>query len=155
TTTAAVLNVTTAPAVTSNPADQAVCAGLSATFTAASSIPTATVQWQVSIDGGTTFTDIFGANSTTLSFITSPGQNGNRYRAVFTNSCSTATSANASLTVNTPPVVTTNPSTQTACNGSSVSFIAAASGSPAPTVKWQISTDSGTTFNDIPGETSA
>src|SRR2546421_13054840 len=37
---------------------------------------------------------------------------------------------------------------------SNVTFSAAASGSPAPTVQWQVSTDGGITFNDIAGATS-
>src|SRR5262249_26526061 len=52
-----------------------------------------------------------------------------------------------------PPSVTTNPSNQTVTYGvASVSFTAAASGSPAPTVQWQVST--GGPFSDIPGATS-
>jgi hypothetical protein len=48
-------------------------------------------------------------------------------------------------------VVTTNPTDQTATAGSSVSFTAAASGNPAPTVQWQVSTDGGATFNNVAG----
>src|SRR5262249_48981207 len=52
-----------------------------------------------------------------------------------------------------PPSVTTNPSNQTVTYGvASVSFTAAASGNPAPTVQWQVST--GGPFSDIPGATS-
>src|SRR5207253_9061637 len=59
----------------------------------------------------------------------------------------------ASLTLDSGPVVTLNPSSQTVCPGN-VTFSAAASGSPAPTVQWQVSTDGGVTFNDIAGATS-
>jgi hypothetical protein len=38
--------------------------------------------------------------------------------------------------------------------GATATFKAAASGIPAPTVQWYVSTDSGTTFNPIPGATS-
>jgi len=78
-------------------------------------------------------------------------QNGNTYQAVFTNGCNTATSSAASLTVNTAPVVTTNPTSQTVA-ASSVTFTAAASGSPTPTIQWQVS--SGGAFANIPGATS-
>ena len=58
------------------------------------------------------------------------------------------------LTVNQAPSVTTNPASQSVNAGSSVSFIAAASGFPAPTVQWQRSTDSGASFTNIAGATS-
>jgi hypothetical protein len=155
TTTAAILTVNSGPSVTTNPMNQTVCDGGTATFTAAASgSPTPTVQWQVSTDGGTTFNNVPGATSTTLMFTASASQNGHRFRAVFTNSCGSATSTAATLTVNTAPSVTTNPGDQATCAGSLVSFTAAASGSPTPTVQWQVSTDGGSTFANIPGATS-
>jgi hypothetical protein len=93
------------PTIATQPANQTVTAGQTATFAAAATgSPTPTVQWQVSTDGGVTFSNVSGATSTTLSFTTSLSQNGNRYRAVFTNSAGTATTTAATLTVNaTPP----------------------------------------------------
>src|SRR5205823_4797790 len=62
-----------------------------------------TVQWQVSTNGGGSFSDILLATSTTLT-INNPtvAMSGNQYHAVFTNSCTpaTATSTAATLTVN-------------------------------------------------------
>ena len=55
---------------------------------------------------------------------------------------------------NTLPVVTTQPQSQTIVYGSNALFTAAASGTPAPTIKWQLSTDSGTTWSNISGATS-
>ncbi len=137
--------------VVTNPTDQSVCDGGTATFTASSSgFPTPTVQWQVSIGGP--FTDIPGATSTTLMFIATAADNGNQYRAVFTNSSGTATTTAATITVNPAPAVTTNPVDTTVCDGATATFTAAASGSPAPTVQWQVS--SGGPFSDIPGATS-
>jgi len=61
----------------------------------------ATVQWQVSTDGGNTFTNITGATSTTYSFAAAVGQNGYEYQAVFGNGVGTpATTTAATLTVN-------------------------------------------------------
>jgi YDG domain/MBG domain (YGX type) len=52
-----------------------------------------------------------------------------------------------------PPSVTTNPTSQTVTYGAaSAIFTAAASGSPAPTVQWQVNTGSG--FTNIGGATS-
>src|SRR4030095_7339917 len=53
----------------------------------------------------------------------------------------------------TAPSISTNPSSQTKCAGSSVSFTSAASGSPTPTVQWQQSTTG--TWTNIAGATSA
>ncbi len=150
-----VIGVRAAPVVTTNPLSQTVAAGSAATFIAAATgTPTPTVQWQLSTDGGTTYADITGATSTTLSFTAAFAQNGNRYRAVFTNSVGTATTTAATLTVNVGPIVTQNPANQTVIAGSSASFTAAASGNPTPTVQWQSSTNGGATFADIGGATS-
>src|SRR5262249_59087463 len=85
----------------------------------------ATVQWQVSTDGGTTFSDIAGAISTTYSFTASASDNGKEFRARFSNLCgaNVATLA-ATLTLDSAPVVTLNPGSQTVCPGL-VSFSAA------------------------------
>ena len=49
------------------------------------------------------------------------------------------------------PVVTTQPASQPVTAGQTATFTAAASGNPTPTVQWQVSTDSGSTFSDIHG----
>jgi uncharacterized repeat protein (TIGR01451 family) len=154
-TNAALLTVNTAPAITLNPLSQPVTSGQTATFIAgASGQPTPTVQWQVSTNGGTTFSNITGATSTTLSFTTSAGQNGNQYRAVFTDACGGATTTAATLTVNTGPGISLQPMAQTVCSGATATFNASATGSPTPTVQWQVSTNGGTTFSNMTGATS-
>jgi N-acetylneuraminic acid mutarotase len=154
TTSTATLTVQFAPIITTNPTNLTVTAGHTATFTAAASAnPKATVQWQVSADGGNTFTNITGATSTTYRFTATAAQNGDEYRAVFTNTLGTTTTTAATLTVDTVPIITTQPTNQTVAAGNSVSFTAAASGNPAPTVQWQVSTDGGLTFSIITGAT--
>ena len=156
TTTNATLTVNNiAPAITTNPASQSIGTGTAASFTAAASgAPAPTVQWQLSTDGGVTFNNIAGATATTFSFTAQLSDSGSRYRAVFTNSVSTATTTNATLTVNNiAPAITTNPASQSIGTGTAASFTAAASGAPAPTVQWQLSTDGGVTFNNIAGAT--
>jgi hypothetical protein len=141
--------------VSSNPHSQTVNAGQTATFTAAAGgNPTPTVQWQVSTNGGSTFSNIAGATSTTLTVsATTASQNGNVYRAVFTNSVGTATTGNATLTVRYAPVVNSGPSSQTVTAGQSVSFTASAAGNPTPAVQWQVSTNGGSTWTNISGAT--
>jgi hypothetical protein len=111
------------------------------------------VQWQLSTNGGASFANISGATAKTYSFSTIASQNGNQYRAIFTNTHGTVTTSVATLTVQTLPVVTTNPLSQTVTAESTATFTAAASGNPTPTVQWQLSTDNGSTFNDISGAT--
>jgi hypothetical protein len=154
TTTAATLTVTNAPVVSTNPTSTTVTAGHLATFTAAAGgSPAPTVQWEVSTDSGTTFTPITGATTATYSFTATTGENGAQYEAVFTNSAGSATTTAATLTVTTAPVVTTNPTSTTVAVGTTATFNAAASGSPTPTVQWEVSTNGGTTFTPVTGAT--
>jgi len=144
TTTSATLTVNSiAPAITANPANQTVNAGTTASFTAAANgAPTPTVQWQLSTDGGVTFGNIAGATATTLSFAAQLSDNGNRYRAVFTNSQGSATTTNATLTANVGAA-----SSMTANAGTtpqSVVVTTALANAPAVTV-----TDAGN--NPVPG----
>jgi photosystem II stability/assembly factor-like uncharacterized protein len=159
TTSAATLTVNagpTAPAVTLQPVNQTVTAGATASFSAAASgSPSPTVQWQASANSGSTWSDIGGATSTTYAFTAAAGDSGRQYRAVFTNSVGSAATNGATLTVNSPPAITTHPANQTVAAGATASFSAAASGSPSPTVQWQVSTNGGTSFTDVGGATAA
>lgn len=51
------------------------------------------------------------------------------------------------------PTITTQPLAQSVVAGQTASFTGAATGSPAPTVQWQVSTNGGANFNDIAGAT--
>ncbi|MEI7744073.1 MAG: hypothetical protein WCK58_10025, partial [Chloroflexota bacterium] len=91
-----------APEVTGSPQDQSVLDGEQATFTAsASGIPTPTVTWQVLVPGGS-WADVPGESSATLTFTAAFADNGNQYRAVFTNDAGSSTSAVANLAVRMP-----------------------------------------------------
>ena len=143
------------PAITGQPIDTTICAGLSAGFFAtASGIPTPTVQWQLSTDGGANFEDISGptSNTLTVSGVTA-AMSGNQYRAVFTNPLGSATTSAATLTVSTAPALAANPADQTVLNGGTAVFAAVATGQPAPSVQWQVSVGGGA-FADILGAAS-
>ena len=116
TTAAAILHLNHPPTVTQNPANATSCAGGTVTYTAASTgTAPITIQWQVSTNGGSTYSDIAGATSATYSFIGSMAASGNKYRAVFTNTCSAQTTTAATYTYAYPPAVpaafTTAPAT--------------------------------------------
>jgi hypothetical protein len=99
-----------APVVTAQPTGQAATVGSSVSFTAAATgSPTPTVQWDVSTDGGKTWSPVTGATSTTYSFtVTGIGLDGSEYEAVFTNSMGSATSSPATLTAVAAPFTAWN-----------------------------------------------
>lgn len=106
---AATLTVHAPVVVTSSPANAEVCAGTSATFTVAgTSVPAINYQWQVSTDGGTTWTNLAGSTSATYTAnSTNIVMNNNRYRCLLSNNTCTSpvASAAAILTVRVVPTV--------------------------------------------------
>jgi hypothetical protein len=151
TSSAARLEVVSEPEVTSNPTSVIVDAGEGASFSAeASGLPTPTVQWQVKHGAGSWENDSdASAHSHTLTIAsTTPSQNGNEYRAVFTNKAGFATTTEASLDVRFAPTVSKNPTKATVTEGSPASFKAEASGNPSPQVQWEVSTDGFTWEHD-------
>src|SRR5947208_16822396 len=109
----------------------------------------------MSIDGGTTWLAIEGATSTQYTIASAKtSENGYRFRAVFKNEAGQATSKAATLTVRLFPAVTKQPQSTTVEEGESAIFAATASGFPAPTGQWQISSDGGGTGSKLAGATS-
>lgn len=106
TTNAATLTAYAIPVVTASPQSVSKCVGTATTFTVGASDATA-YQWQVSTDGGTTWTSIAGATTASLPLTNlTLSQNGYRYRVIIgNNNCGNATSAAATLNVSNPPVV--------------------------------------------------
>ena len=152
-------DATSPPQIIVQPADQSVQNGDPATFiTGATGVVTST-QWQVSTDAGADWSNVANATSTTYAIIASSGENGYEYRAVLSNSAGSATTRAATLTVAGPPAdsapqVTTQPTNQTVADGDYATFTVAASGSPAPTTQWQVSSDGGQTWSAVLGATS-
>jgi alpha-tubulin suppressor-like RCC1 family protein len=149
------LTVQKAPTVTKQPASITVNEGQRALFEAAASgFPAPTVHWEVSTDGGGTWSPIEGATSNQLAIASAQlSEDGYQYRAVFHNAAGTATSQAATLTVHAPPVITQQPAGTIVEVGESATFTATASGYPAPTVQWELSSDGGKTWSAISGAT--
>jgi hypothetical protein len=144
----AFLSNPSAPVITAQPSNQTVTVGQTATFTAAASgSPPPMIQWQVSSDGGKTFSNISGATSTTLTLnaAVAGSSNGNEYRAVFTNSLGSTNTSAATLTVQVPPNFIT-PNSAVFTVGQDGSFNVTASGYPAPTLTESGALPSGVTF---------
>ena len=108
-TTTVPVSVVTAANISASPVNRTVCDGGSTTFSVTATGGPLTYQWQRSIDGGLTFSNISGATSSTLSVTgITLSMTGYLYRCVVSAApCAGAvTSAAASLTVNALPVVT-------------------------------------------------
>jgi hypothetical protein len=161
----ATLTVSASISIITQPQSVSLTNGTSATFNVSATTPGTglSYQWQSSPDG-TNWTNIGSATSASysLSGITETGNSGYRYRCIVSSSgYSDATSNAATLSV-APISVTTQPASQTGSPVAgttpnySASFTSAAS-SPAgaPTLQWEISTDGGTTFSDLSGQTSS
>lgn len=134
--------------IAAHPANQTVCAGAPVIFsvTATGATPI-NYQWQKN------GVNIAGATGASFTIPAAAVTDAGNYSVAITGACSSLTSNIAALTVNTPPNITTQPGNQSIPPGATATFTAAAAGSPAPTVQWQISTD-GVNFLDVPGATS-
>ena len=144
-------------AITAQPSNQSVTAGQNAGFTvAATGTPTPGYQWQASTDGGANWGILVnagaygGVSGPTLTVAASAGFNGYQYRCVVSNGTGSLTSNAASLTVNLPNIaasISSQPSNQTVSAGQGTSFTVIASGTPAPGLQWQVSTDNGSNWS--------
>lgn len=131
--------------IAAQPANQTVCAGAGASFSvSATGAGTLGFQWQKN------GVNIAGATNSSYSIPVAAAGDAGAYTVVVTGACDSRTSNVATLILNTPPLVTAQPATQNASPGSSATFTAAASGSPAPTVQWQVSTD-GVNYSNVSG----
>ena len=151
TTSEAVLTVSKpkAPEITKEPLSMEVPEGGEAVFEAtASGALKPTVQWEESVDGGSTWSVLALETSTTLKLTgVKAAESGDQYQAVFTNSSGHVTTTPVTLTVTVPPKVTKQPVDQSAVEGGEAVFAAEASGTPTPTVQWYESVDGGSTWS--------
>jgi len=120
-------------------------------------------QWQKAESGTFNFSDVAGANNSILSLTgkTYEDDNGDIYRlkVIAYDGLTTSFSNQATLTV-LPPTIkfTTQPTDQPVGDDNTAQFCSSASANiPGTTIsyQWQESTDTGSTWNDILGETSA
>ncbi|MBL7748196.1 MAG: T9SS type A sorting domain-containing protein [Chitinophagaceae bacterium] len=153
----ATATVVTTVSVTTQPNSQTVCEGGGVNFTVAGSGSGIVYQWQLSTDGGSSWSNISGATMNTYVISSATiAMNNNRYRCQLSNAtCTTPGISNAAiLTVNTLPVVSANPQNATVCVGGSNTFSIAGTGTGI-SYQWQLSTDGGTTYGNIATATTA
>ncbi|MET0394225.1 MAG: reprolysin-like metallopeptidase [Chitinophagaceae bacterium] len=155
---AATLTVRTAPAISAQPASTTLCLGTPASFSVTASGTNITYLWQQSTDGGSNYTPAPGANTGTTytTAATTTGMNNYRYRVIVSGTCTpAATSTAAVLTVISPVAVTTQPANVTICETGNVSFTVAGSSTQPITYQWQVSTDGGINYINVPGAPNA
>ena len=132
-------------AITTQPADQSVTEGQTATFSLAAT-GTAPLRYQWRKNG----TDIPGATSSTYTTpATSITDIGNQYSVVVGNNFNKVTSNRATLTVTVAPTINTQPANQSVTTGQTATFSVAATGTAPLRYQWK---KNGT---DIPGATSS
>jgi hypothetical protein len=130
---AVTLTVNTGPSITTQPANQTVNLGQTATFSVvANGTPPLSYQWQknqVSIAGAT--------SATYTTPVTTSADNGISFRVVVTNPVTSITSGAAILTVNSAPMITAQPANQSVAVGQTATFTVVASGTAPLTYQWQ------------------
>jgi hypothetical protein len=139
-----IVNPTAGPSITGQPTAQTICIGANASFAIISAAATG-FKWQVSTNGGGTFTDLTnvapysGVTTNTLTITGATGTlNTYQYRCVALIQCGSTNSNAAVLTVNTAPSITSQPANSTVCAAATTSFSVSATGSGLSYV-WQVS----------------
>lgn len=143
---AATLSVSNPPVITQQPTDAAACPGQPVTFSVTATGTNLSYQWR---KGGLAI-----PNATASTLLIAAASANDTYDVVITSGACSLTSTAATLTVG-GPLILTQPSNQLAFENESASFTATASGSPTPTIQWQVSTDHGQSFNNISGALNA
>ena len=123
-----------------NPSSRSVCAGAGTTFSVNAGGSSLQFQWRKN------GSNIAGANGSSFT-IASPGPSDEgSYDCIVFNGCSSATSAAASLSVVSRPVIESHPIAAASCVGSPVTFAVVATGT-SPRFQWRKD------GNDLPGAT--
>jgi hypothetical protein len=119
----AILTVNNPPVITAEPINQTSCVLGNATFSVTATGTGLTYQWRKA------GVDISGATSATYTLTGVTALSAGTYSVVVSGTCApNDTSVNATLTVNNPPIITAEPTSQTACVGGNATFSVTATG---------------------------
>ena len=118
----AVLTITAAPVITTQPANQVITQGASGTLSVAAMGSGLTYQWR---KGGA---NIAGATSASYTITNAQSTHDGTYSCVVSNAYGDTPSNTASVTVTIVPVINTQPVTQSVTAGNNVTFSVAVSG---------------------------
>jgi uncharacterized delta-60 repeat protein len=121
-----------APTITTQPVGLTAKVGDAINFSIrATGTPAPTYQWRK--DG----TAVTGATANTLGLPSVSSSDAGSYDVVVANIAGTVTSAAATLVVNVPPTITTQPASLTKKAGETAVFSVTATGTPAPSYQWR------------------
>lgn len=127
------LTVLVPPAITSQPTNQTVTAGATATFNvSATGTPPLAYQWRL------TGTNLVGVTTPSLSLPNVAPSQAGAYSVTVSNVAGQATSSVAQLTVLVRPSIISQPTNQTAIAGTNVSFSVSASGTQPLGYQWRL-----------------
>ena len=145
------------PVISTQPQSATVPPGGSASFYVVATSATPFVfAWQVSMDGGNSWTGlsdgngVSGSATPTLSVANVPSEaSGVEVEALVFNEAGAVTSAAATLTVTSNPVISIQSGSETVLAGHGVSFSAGVSSASATTYQWQESTNGGGSWTPL------
>ena len=144
-----VKSTTPKPVITTQPTSKTVSVGTMAVFAVVATGATS-YQWQVKTDSGWVDVNnpyIEGAESATMSVPASAERNGNQYRCKVANASGSVYTDTVKLTVISKPTITSQPSSASVTEGSTVKFKVVATGTGL-SYQWQYRTGStGTWYN--------
>ncbi len=154
----AILTVNTLPLVTGSPTNLTSCLGSTVNFSATGTGTALAYQWQVSIDGGANYNNLSngapysGVNTATLTITSITAvMNNYRYRCVLSGTCTPAVNSGAAtLNVVNPVNVTVQPTNKTVCATLNTNFSVTATSTETITYQWQVSTDGGVNYTNVP-----
>jgi uncharacterized repeat protein (TIGR01451 family) len=129
TSTVAVLNVATPPAIMQQPANQVVIQGQTATFTVGTT-------GDIPLNYSWLFNGVQVGTSSIYQVLNADSNNGGNYQVIVSNPYGSATSGVATLTVLLPPVFTQQPTNQDVPVGGSASFQVGVSGTAPLAYQW-------------------
>ena len=148
----AIVSFNAVPIVSGHPANSIICDGANTSFSVTATGTAITYQWQV--HNGTSWSNVTnggiysGATTNTLALTAATtAVNTFQYRCVVSGTCTPAATSNAAtLTVNTVPVITTQPQADTICVNGNATFKLTATGSSL-TYQWQV--HNGTSWSNV------
>lgn len=121
-----------APSISTQPAAVTVTAGSPASFSVVAA-GTAPLSYQWKKDGSS----LSGATAATHSIASAQASDAGAYTVVVSNAAGTVPSSSAALTVNVPPAITTQPTSQSVTAGTATTFTVVATGTAPLAYQWR------------------
>lgn len=149
---AATLTVLVPASITTSPQSLTVAAGQDAMFSVTAAGATPSYRWQLSTDGGGSWSDAASGSTATLVLTAvTGGDNGKQFRVIVSNGGASVTSGVATLSVFAPVAIAVQPSNQSVLDGATATFSIVANN--ATGYQWQ--RFDGANWANVAGATSA